>query len=104
MGERVRHEIPAQGVNRVEHQYDVQKEHDRRQHPIAVNEALELIEREIPEPGAATVRIKAQACGVYHSDRVTRRGCVPSIAYLQVPSREIIGIVDAVGPVSPEEP
>ncbi len=29
---------------------------------------LELVEREIPEPGPGTVRIKVQACGICHSD------------------------------------
>jgi D-arabinose 1-dehydrogenase-like Zn-dependent alcohol dehydrogenase len=29
---------------------------------------FEVVEREIPEPGAGQVRIKVQACGVCHSD------------------------------------
>ncbi len=29
---------------------------------------LELVEREIPETGAGSVRIKVQACGICHSD------------------------------------
>ena len=29
---------------------------------------LELVEREIPNPTAGTVRIKVQACGICHSD------------------------------------
>ena len=61
------------------------------------NEPLELVEREIPEPGAGTVRIKVQACGVCHSDSVTKEGLFPNIAYPRVPGHEVIGIVDAVG-------
>jgi D-arabinose 1-dehydrogenase-like Zn-dependent alcohol dehydrogenase len=30
------------------------------------NVPLELVEREIPDPGAGAVRIKVQACGVCH--------------------------------------
>jgi D-arabinose 1-dehydrogenase-like Zn-dependent alcohol dehydrogenase len=35
---------------------------------------LELVEREIPEPAAGSVRIKVQACGICHSDSVTNLG------------------------------
>jgi D-arabinose 1-dehydrogenase-like Zn-dependent alcohol dehydrogenase len=34
---------------------------------------FELVEREIPEPGSGQVRIRVQACGVCHSDVVSRR-------------------------------
>jgi D-arabinose 1-dehydrogenase-like Zn-dependent alcohol dehydrogenase len=61
------------------------------------NEPLELVEREIPEPVAGAVRIKVQACGVCHSDSVTKEGLFPNIAYPRVPGHEVIGIVDAVG-------
>jgi D-arabinose 1-dehydrogenase-like Zn-dependent alcohol dehydrogenase len=58
---------------------------------------LELVEREIPEPGTGTVRIKVQACGVCHSDSVTKEGLFPNISYPRVPGHEIIGILDKVG-------
>ena len=29
---------------------------------------FEIVEREIPQPGAGQVRIKVQACGICHSD------------------------------------
>ena len=38
---------------------------------------LEIVEREIPEPGPGFVRIKVQACGVCHSDTVTKDGLFP---------------------------
>jgi D-arabinose 1-dehydrogenase-like Zn-dependent alcohol dehydrogenase len=59
--------------------------------------ALELVEREIPEPGAGSVRIKVQACGICHSDSVTKEGVWPGIQYPRVPGHEIAGIIDAVG-------
>jgi D-arabinose 1-dehydrogenase-like Zn-dependent alcohol dehydrogenase len=58
---------------------------------------FELVEREIPQPDAGTVRIKIQACGVCHSDTVTKDGLFPGIQYPRVPGHEVIGIIDAVG-------
>jgi alcohol dehydrogenase/propanol-preferring alcohol dehydrogenase len=58
---------------------------------------LELVEREIPEPGPGKVRIKVQACGVCHSDSFTKDGVWPGIEYPRVPGHEVIGLVDAVG-------
>jgi len=58
---------------------------------------LELTERAIPEPGAGAVRIRVQACGVCHSDSVTKEGLFPNIAYPRVPGHEIIGILDKAG-------
>lgn len=58
---------------------------------------LELVEREIPQPGAGMVRIKVEACGVCHSDTVTKEGLFPGIRYPRVPGHEIIGRTDAIG-------
>ena len=58
---------------------------------------LELIEREIPEPDVGHVRIKVDACGVCHSDVMTKDGLWPGIQYPRVPGHEVAGIVDAVG-------
>ena len=38
---------------------------------------FEIVERDIPEPQSAMVRIKVQACGVCHSDVVTKDGLFP---------------------------
>ena len=45
------------------------------------NGPLEIVERDIPEPGARQVRIKVQACGVCHSDSFTKEGLFPGIQY-----------------------
>jgi D-arabinose 1-dehydrogenase-like Zn-dependent alcohol dehydrogenase len=58
---------------------------------------FELVERDIPEPGAGKVRVKVQACGVCHSDSVTKDGLFPNIEYPRVPGHEVIGTVDALG-------
>ncbi len=61
------------------------------------NADFELVEREIPEPGAGSVRLRVQACGVCHSDSVTKEGLWPGIAYPRAPGHEVAGIIDAVG-------
>jgi D-arabinose 1-dehydrogenase-like Zn-dependent alcohol dehydrogenase len=58
---------------------------------------LQLIEREIPEPAAGSVRIKVQACGVCHSDSVTKEGLFPNIEYPRVPGHEVAGVIDKIG-------
>ena len=59
---------------------------------------LELVEREVPVPAAGTVRIRVHACGICHSDTVTKDGGMPGIQYPRVPGHEVVGQVDAVGP------
>jgi D-arabinose 1-dehydrogenase-like Zn-dependent alcohol dehydrogenase len=62
---------------------------------------FEIVERPIPEPGAGWVRIKVQACGICHSDSVTKEGAFPGIQYPRVPGHEVAGVIDAVGPGVP---
>jgi D-arabinose 1-dehydrogenase-like Zn-dependent alcohol dehydrogenase len=59
---------------------------------------FEIVERPIPEPGAGSVRIKVQACGICHSDSLTKEGAMPGIQYPRVPGHEVAGVIDAVGP------
>src|SRR5262245_45039103 len=58
---------------------------------------LELVERPVPAPGPGSVRIKVQACGICHSDVMTKDGLWPGVTYPRVPGHEVIGILDAVG-------
>lgn len=58
---------------------------------------LELVEREVPEPGPGTVRVKVQACGICHSDTVTQQGAFPNFEFPRVPGHEVVGVIDAVG-------
>ena len=62
---------------------------------------FEIVEREVPEPGAGQVRIKVQACGVCHSDVLTREGAWPGIQYPRVPGHEVAGVIDEVGAAVP---
>jgi D-arabinose 1-dehydrogenase-like Zn-dependent alcohol dehydrogenase len=59
---------------------------------------FELVEREIPEPGAGQVRVRVEACGVCHSDVITKEGILPGISYPRVPGHEVAGVIDEVGP------
>ena len=58
---------------------------------------FQVVEREIPTPGAGQVRIKVQACGVCHSDVLTKEGAWPGIQYPRVPGHEVAGVIDEVG-------
>ncbi len=59
---------------------------------------FELVERDVPKPGAGQVLIKVQACGVCHSDVLTKEGYWPGIEYPRIPGHEVAGVVDEVGP------
>ena len=58
---------------------------------------FEIVERPIPEPGTGWVRIKVHACGICHSDSLTKEGGFPGIQYPRVPGHEVSGVIDAVG-------
>src|SRR2546426_9627460 len=58
---------------------------------------LELVERDIPQRGAGQVRIHVQACGICHSDVITKEGLSPGITYPRVPGHEVAGVIDEVG-------
>jgi len=58
---------------------------------------LEIVEREIPRPGAEQVRVKVQACGVCHSDVLAKEGLWPGLQYPRVPGHEVAGIIDDIG-------
>jgi D-arabinose 1-dehydrogenase-like Zn-dependent alcohol dehydrogenase len=58
---------------------------------------FEVVEREILEPGPGQVRIRVQACGVCHSDVITKEGLFPGISYPRIPGHEVAGVIDEVG-------
>jgi D-arabinose 1-dehydrogenase-like Zn-dependent alcohol dehydrogenase len=64
----------------------------------APNAPFELVERDIPSPGAGQVRIRVEACGVCHSDSFTKEGTFPGLSFPRIPGHEVIGIIDAAGP------
>jgi D-arabinose 1-dehydrogenase-like Zn-dependent alcohol dehydrogenase len=58
---------------------------------------FEIVERAIPNSEAGQVRIKVQACGVCHSDVLTKDGSWPGIQYPRVPGHEVAGVIDELG-------
>jgi D-arabinose 1-dehydrogenase-like Zn-dependent alcohol dehydrogenase len=58
---------------------------------------LELLERDMPEPGQGEVRVRVAACGVCHSDSFTVEGQWPGLSYPRIPGHEIAGVIDAIG-------
>ena len=58
---------------------------------------LTLVERDLPQPGDGHVRIKVQACGICHSDSLTKEGLWPGLQFPRVPGHEIAGVIDALG-------
>lgn len=67
----------------------------------AAGGAFQLVNREFPDPGPGHVRIRVQACGVCHSDSLTKEGRWPGIQFPRTPGHEVAGILDAVGPDVP---
>ncbi|HEY9403387.1 MAG TPA: alcohol dehydrogenase [Pyrinomonadaceae bacterium] len=66
-------------------------------HVPAPGAELQIVEHEIPKPGAGDVLIKVQACGVCHSDVLTKEGTWPGIQYPRVPGHEVVGRIEEVG-------
>ncbi len=60
------------------------------------NGPFEVVERQIPEPGAGAVRIRVHACGICHSDSFTKEGTYPGIAYPRVPGHEVAGMIELI--------
>ena len=61
------------------------------------NGPFEIVQRDIPQPGPGSVRIKVQACGICHSDSLTKEGAFPGIQYPRVPGHEVAGLIDTLG-------
>ncbi|HUY26274.1 MAG TPA: alcohol dehydrogenase [Candidatus Binataceae bacterium] len=58
---------------------------------------FEQTEDAMREPGSGSVRVRVEACGVCHSDVLTKDGLWPGIAFPRSPGHEIAGVIDAVG-------
>ncbi|MBN8232947.1 alcohol dehydrogenase catalytic domain-containing protein [Corallococcus macrosporus] len=72
----------------------------RKMKAVQVKQArgpLETVERDVPEPGPGQVLIAVDACGVCHSDAITKEGWMP-VKYPRVPGHEVVGRIDKVGP------
>jgi D-arabinose 1-dehydrogenase-like Zn-dependent alcohol dehydrogenase len=59
--------------------------------------ALELVERDLPQPARGEVRVRVEACGVCHSDSLTVEVQWPGLSLPRIPGHEIAGVIDALG-------
>jgi propanol-preferring alcohol dehydrogenase len=67
-------------------------------HPGPIHSGpLRVVEREVPEPGPAEVRVRVRACGVCRTDLHLAEGDLAPRRSATVPGHEVVGIVDAVG-------
>lgn len=62
-----------------------------------VGAPLELVQRDVPEPGPGEARVRVQACGVCGSDLFLQKGGFGADKLPVVPGHEAAGVVDAVG-------
>jgi alcohol dehydrogenase/propanol-preferring alcohol dehydrogenase len=67
----------------------------------AAGGAFQLVQKQFPDPGPGHVRIRVQACGVCHSDSLTKLGQWPGLQFPRVPGHEVSGVLDAVAPDVP---
>jgi D-arabinose 1-dehydrogenase-like Zn-dependent alcohol dehydrogenase len=67
----------------------------------AANAAFELVQKQFPDPGPGQVRIRVHACGVCHSDSLTKEGLWPGLQYPRTPGHEVAGVLDAIAPDVP---
>lgn len=65
--------------------------------PIATG-PLEAVERQLPQPGPAELRIAVSACGVCRTDLHLAEGDLAPHRSGTIPGHEIVGRVDALGP------
>jgi len=64
----------------------------------AADSVLQLVDREIPEPGSGEVRLRVVVSGVNPTDWKSRTGLYGGEAVESVPNQDGAGVVDAVGP------
>jgi D-arabinose 1-dehydrogenase-like Zn-dependent alcohol dehydrogenase len=59
---------------------------------------LDLVERQVPEPGPGEILVRVTACGMCFSDVNLLHGAYPFARFPTVPGHEITGVVEALGP------
>jgi propanol-preferring alcohol dehydrogenase len=69
-----------------------------RSGPVAAGHPLQLIERDVPEPGPGEIRVRVLVCGVCRTDLHLAEGDLIPRRPSTVPGHEVVGRVDALGP------
>jgi D-arabinose 1-dehydrogenase-like Zn-dependent alcohol dehydrogenase len=57
---------------------------------------FQVLTRDIPKPKHGDVCIKVEACGICHSDALTKNGVWPGIQYPRIPGHEVVGVIHEV--------
>ncbi len=69
---------------------------------VTIPGKLELVEREIQQPGPGEILIRVEACGICGADAGVIEGRESGVQYPRVPGHEVVGRIEALGPgVSP---
>ena len=63
----------------------------------AAEHPLQLVQRDIPEPGPGEVRLRVRACGVCRTDLHLAEGDLAPKRPRTTPGHEVVGVVDARG-------
>ena len=63
----------------------------------AAGSGFQIVEREIPTPAPGMCASSAGACGVCHSDLLTKESGLSGIQYPCVPGHQVVGVIDEVG-------
>ena len=63
-----------------------------------IGKPLELVNRAVPTPGPAQVRLRVSACGVCRTDLHLVDGDLPDTPLPRIPGHQVVGVVDARGP------
>jgi D-arabinose 1-dehydrogenase-like Zn-dependent alcohol dehydrogenase len=58
---------------------------------------LQVVERQVSEPGEGQVRIRVEVCGICHTDAATVTGIYPGLNLPRVPGHEVVGRIEALG-------
>jgi propanol-preferring alcohol dehydrogenase len=61
------------------------------------SQPLTLVERPVPEPGPAQIRVRVHTCGVCRTDLHLAEGDLPPRSQGVIPGHEVVGTVDAHG-------
>jgi D-arabinose 1-dehydrogenase-like Zn-dependent alcohol dehydrogenase len=59
--------------------------------------SFELVEEQVGEPAPGHAQVRVEACGICHSDALTKDGGWPGIVYPRSPGHEVAGVIDALG-------
>jgi alcohol dehydrogenase len=63
----------------------------------AAGAPLEIVEREVSQPGPGHVRVAVEACGICHTDAVFVNALLPGVTFPVVPGHEIAGRIEELG-------